>query len=261
MISTNLMEKNNSASRLLRLFQDNQGRQHNTQVLSVWAEAFELPSSLQTNDIVAEATSLLAAADAELNAMKATLLSKGVPEGLVVPYIERARNAVSPTLLNNTWNNVVQHFAQDTLLAFQWFAYELNEDAHVVNQEDVTKLLAEIADLEAELMTAELSVSLRLFLLSHLKLMQTALRQSRIAGARPLQKAVRTTLQECELESEHLQEEVLASASTSTAKMVMEGFVKVWKGAVEACGDAEKLQKGAKVVGGAITALLEHFGQ
>lgn len=260
MIATNLMEKNNSASRLLRLFQDNHGRQQNTQVLSVWAEAFELPSGLQTNDMVVEATSLLSAADAELNAIKTTLLGKGVPEGLVVPYIERARCAVSPTLLNTTWNNVSQHFAVDTLLAFQWFAYELNEDAQVLNPEDVTKLLTEMADLEVELMTAELSVSLRQFLLSHLKLMQTALRQSRVAGARPLQKAVRTTQHECELESEHLQEEVQASAGTSAAKKVMEGFVRVWKGAVEVCGDAEKLQKGAKVIGGAVTALLEYLG-
>lgn len=260
MIATNLMEKNNSASRLLRLFQDTQGKQQNTQVLSIWAEAFELPNSLQTNDMVAEMTSLLGATDAELNAIKASLLGKGVPEGLVVPYIERARSAVSPTLLNNTWNNVTQYFAVDTLLAFQWFAYELNEDAQVLNQEDVARLLAEMADLEAELMTAELSVGLRQFLLSHLKLMQTALRQSRVAGARPLQKAVRTTQQECELESEHLQEEVQASAGTSAAKKVMEGFVKVWKGAVEICGDAEKLQKGAKVLGGAVTALLEYLG-
>lgn len=148
-----------------------------------------------------------------------------------------------------------------TFLAFQWFSYELNEDAQVLNQEDVAKLLAEMSGLEAELMTAELSMGLRQFLLSHLKLMQTALRQSRVAGARPLQKAVRTTQQECELESEHLQEEVQASTGTSAAKNVMERFVKVWKGAVEVCGDAEKLQKGAKVLGGAVTALLEYFGK
>ncbi len=242
------MEKNNSASRLLRLFHDNQGKQQNTQVLSVWAEAFGLPSQLPQTDMAVELSALLGTADRELQSIKTALLARGVPEGLVVPYIERGRSAVSTTLLSATWSNVTQYFAQDTLLAFQWFAYLLDQEAQAVSPEDVAKLLEEMASLETELLTAELSPGLKQFLLSHLKAMQDALRHSRIAGVKPIQRAVRTVQNDCELEGEQLSAEVQATPDKSTAQKVGEKFAAVWKKAVELSGDVEKIQKGAKVL-------------
>lgn len=228
--------------------------------MSVWAEAFGLPSQLPQTDMAVEISALLSTADRELQAIKTTLLKRGVPEGLVVPYIERGRSAVSTTLLPSTWNNVTQYFAQDTLLAFQWFAYLLDEEAQAINSEDVTKLLEEMASLETELQTAELSAGLKQFLLSHLKAMQDALRQSRIAGVKPIQRAVRTVHNDCEFEGEQLSAEVQATPDKSIARKVGEKFTTIWKKAVELSGDVEKIQKGAKALTETAVAVITFIG-
>jgi DNA primase len=199
---------------------------------------------------------LLSTADRELQTIKSTLLARGVPDGLVAPYIERGRSAVSTTLLPTTWNNVTQYFSQDTLLAYQWFSYLLDEEIQSINPEDVSKLLEEIANLETELQTAELSPGLKQFLLSHLKAMQDALRQSRIAGAKPIQRAVRTVQSDCEFEGEHLSAEIKATPDKSTAKKAGEKFTNIWKKAVELSGDIEKIQKGAKTLSETAVAVI-----
>lgn len=257
MIATQLMEKNNSAGRLLRLFHENQGRAQNIQVLGVWAEAFGLPSNLPATDMAVEVSVLLGAVDRELQTIKATLLASGVPEGLVVQYIERGRSAVSTTLLPSSWNNVTQYFGQDTFLAFQWFSYLLAEDAQLVALDDVANLLEEMASLESEITTAELSPGLKQFMLSHLKAMQDALRLSRVAGAKPIQRAVRTVQNDFELEEEGLSAEVEATPDKTTARTVAESFAAIWKKAVDLSGDAEKIQKGAKVLTESAVALLK----
>ena len=261
MIATDLMEKNNSAGRLLRLFNDTHSKQQNVQARSIWPEVLGLSVSLPEHDLTAELATMLTPVDDELKQIRVALLSKGIPDGLVSPYVDKARNAVTATLLTAPWSNVTQYFTADTLLAFQWFAFELNEEIQAISQEDVAKLLEEMASLEAELQTAGLSSGLKEFLLSHLRQMQTALRQSRIAGTKPLQKAVRTTQHECELEAEHISAEVQVTNDKTAAKKVIERFITVWKGAVKLAGDTEKLEKGAKAIGGTVTTLLEYFSK
>ena len=248
MTATSPIEKDNSANRLLRLFQANHGKQQGTLVLSVWAEAFCLPSQLPQTDLAVEVSALLSAADKELQSIKAVLLARGVPEMLVVPYIERGRTALSTTLLPASWNNVTQYFSNDTFLAFQWFAYLLDEDAQSLNPEEVKNLLEEMASLEAELHAAVLSPGLKQFLLSHLKAMQDALRQSSVAGVKPIQRAVRAIQSDCEIDSAQLSAEIQATPDKSTAQKTGAKFMAMWKKAVELSGDVEKMQKGAKAL-------------
>ncbi len=59
-----VIEKNNSAGRLLRLFQENCERPVNSQIISIRVETFEITSNFDAICMEAEATGLLVSADA-----------------------------------------------------------------------------------------------------------------------------------------------------------------------------------------------------
>lgn len=250
-----LLNKNNSAGRFLRLFNGALHHHPNTAMAEVWRESFFLPSSLNGGELHHEVASLLTAATEELRAMQAHLIDSGLPPNLVYPYIDKARNAVSVSILISTWSSAVQYLTPEALLAFQWFSFHLPEESHAATSDDIENLHQCLQELEALLDSEVLPPGITTFLKNHAAAMHAALRQAPISGVHQLRKAVRATAADAHFERDELRAETADISKQSAIAKAYELFCRSWKKGAEMSGDAEKYAKGAKVLSDAFESV------
>ncbi len=254
-MDTILLNKNNSAGRFLRLFNGARHHQPNTAISEVWKESFFLPPSLNGAELHHEVASLLTAATVELRAMQAHLIDSGLPPSLVQPYVDKAKNAVSVSILTASWSSAVQYLTPETFLAFQWFSYHLPEESHAATSEEIESLHQCLQELEALLDSEVLPPATTTFLKNHATAMHAALRQAPISGVQQLRKAVRATAAEAHFEREELRAENTDLNKQSVITKARELFCRTWKKGAEMSGDAEKYAKGVKVLGDAFEGI------
>jgi hypothetical protein len=183
----------NSALRLHAFISALPHHADNTQVLSAWAKAL----AVETTDgnrqarLVTEQLSLLAN---EIDFVRHGMTQADFSQHLYASALSAMEAALSPMQLPGTWNSVRQYFKPEHLLALQFCSEILPDEEDEISQEDLSTIQALVAELE-ELAnrSSDIPIRLRQLLLNQTANIRGALAGYRIAGAKALRDAVRSS--------------------------------------------------------------------
>ena len=200
------MAKNtNAASRLHTLLAAASKHADTAVTLDVWTTVFEIAEKEQSRRALAVAGKLKLMHD-ELEELRPRMQQSGISEHMYVPYFNRIEHALSPISLGAHWSGVKPHLGQDALVALAFCSEILPHEEDEVELSELTKLLAEIEELEEALRKATIPTTLKVVIQRQLDLIRTAISGYKIVGARPLREAARAAMVEMLVHKEELKQ-------------------------------------------------------
>ncbi|CAN7782241.1 hypothetical protein LJR296_008096 [Cupriavidus necator] len=178
--------KQNSAARLLTIFNSLRHRPANGVGQDVWAAVLEIEENAHPSK-ERRLVSQLEAIIHEVELVKEGLANLEVPEQLYSPTMAALIEAASPAIIRTTWNNPVR---EEYLLCMGWAQYVLPCEGEVVEAAAIEDLLAILQDLKQQITVADFPTPLRVFLEKHIREIEKALDNYSISGSLPLASAL-----------------------------------------------------------------------
>jgi hypothetical protein len=190
------MSKNlNSAARLHRILEQAHTQADNTQTLEAWATLFKVSEPHPIKKVVAVGE-LVHAMHRELEIAASGLADKDFSKSLYENAFSRVGNALSPMLFPSQWNSVKQYLTPDTLIALAFCSEILPNEEAEISLEELAEISSKVLELKATLSENDLPARLRALILHHIELIERALADYQITGAKALREAGRTALGE-----------------------------------------------------------------
>ena len=194
--TTPSMAKNlNSATRLLRILEKASEYQDNTQTLEAWAKLLGV-SVDNPNRRAVEVGELVHAMHRELDLAAAGLKGANFSKSLYESAFSRIEHAISPMLLPATWNQVKQYLTPDVLTALAFCTEILPDEENQISTEELASIQEKVEELRVTLAEAETPPRLRQLIQHHIELIDRALSEYSVVGAKALREAGRTALGE-----------------------------------------------------------------
>jgi len=190
------MAKNlNSATRLLRILEKASEHQDNTQTLEAWARLLGVSVENPHRKAV-EVGELVHAMHRELDLAASGLAGANFSKGLYESAFTRIEHAISPMLLPATWNQVKQYLTPDVLTALAFCTEILPDEESQISAEELDSIRKKVEELRATVSDAETPIRLRQLIQHHIALIDRALSEYAVVGAKALREAGRTALGE-----------------------------------------------------------------
>ncbi len=190
------MAKNlNSATRLLRILAKAPEHQDSTQTLEVWAKLLEVDVDSRNRKAV-EVGELIHAMHRELDLAAAGLAGANFSKSLYESAFTRIEHAISPMLLPTTWNQVKQYLTPDVLTALAFCTEILPDEESQISAEELEAIRQKVEELRATITDADTPARLRQLIQHHIELIERALSEYMVVGAKALREAGRTALGE-----------------------------------------------------------------
>jgi len=122
-------ERNNSAGRLSKLFESAWRQGDQQKIIEAWCKVLGLEGKDQHSNsfAISETLSLVRA---EIDHVQSQMALLGIATDLYASYLQRCRNALNITNLQNNWASPKAQIKEDTLLCLKYCA-ELTEDEAV----------------------------------------------------------------------------------------------------------------------------------
>lgn len=188
------MGKNlNSATRLLRILEKASEYQHNAQVLDTWAK---LLGVVVTNRRAVAVGELIHAMHQELDLAAAGLAGANFSKILYESAFTRVELAISPMLLSATWDQVRQYLTPEVLTALAFCTEILPDEENQISAEDLVSIKEKVNELRVTVADADTPPRLRQLIQHHIELIDRALSEYLVVGAKALREAGRTALGE-----------------------------------------------------------------
>jgi hypothetical protein len=233
------MAKNlNPASRILRVLEETTSTTDNTQVLEAWANIFFIKEAQPIKRAVA-VTQLLQAMHQELELASNGLAKASFSVSLYESAFSKIENAISPMILPNTWNSARQYLSAEVFTALAFCAEILPDEESQISQEDLIEIQNQVDELRDTLATANLPARLRTLIEHHISLIENALSEYKIVGAKALREAGRAALGEII--------EVRAEISESKEEPAIKKLDATWKKVNNVADIALKAEKLAQL--------------
>ena len=190
------MAKNlNSATRLLRILEQAGVYPDNHQTVDAWAQLLHVQSNHPIRRAIAVGE-LLRSMHHELEIAAAGLATASFSKSLYEPAFSRIENAISPLLLQNSWNHVKHYVTPDVLTALAFCTEILPDEETQISSEDLAAIRGKLEDLRVAVSAADTAPRLRVLVQHHVDLIERALAEYLIVGAKALREAGRTALGE-----------------------------------------------------------------
>lgn len=190
------MSKNlNSASRLIALLQQAAAQSDNTPVLEVWANLFALTETNQNRKAIAVAERLRSM-HRELDIVSDQLRNASFSTELYEGHLSRIEHALSTMLLPGTWNQVKQYLPPDVLTALAFCSEILPDEETQISEQELAEIKSKVEELRATLDDATIPPRLSQLIRHHIELIEHALAEYPIAGAKAFREAGRAALGE-----------------------------------------------------------------
>lgn len=190
------MAKNlNSATRLLRILERASEQPDNTQTLDAWSKLLSVTAD-NPNRRAVEVSELVHAMHRELGVAAAGLESADFSESLYQTAFARIEHAISPMLLPTTWNQVKQYLTPEVLTALAFCAEILPDEENEIALEELEAIQNRVIDLRVTVHDASTPLRLRQLIYHHIDLIERALSEYRVVGAKGLREVARTALGE-----------------------------------------------------------------
>jgi hypothetical protein len=230
--------KINPASRVLRLIEQAPSFPDNTQTLEVWAKLFGIEDGNPHRRVVAVGE-LVHASLRELDLIADGMKAAAFPSALYDTVLDKLRHAFSPMLLPGTWNQARQYFGADVLTSLAYCSEILPDEETQISDADLSEIRSRLSELRESLVGSEVSDRLRKLITHHIELIERALCEYPIAGAKALREAGHTAHGEI-IEA---RDEIAAARQTEPVSKLE----KTWKKINEAADVAFKAEKIAQL--------------
>lgn len=190
------MAKNlNSATRLLRILEKASEYQDNIQTLEAWAKLLGVAVD-NPNRRAVEVGELVHAMHRELDLVAAGLSGTNFSKSLYESAFTRIEHAISPMLLPATWNHVKQYLTPDVFTALAFCTEILPDEENQISAEELSAIRQKVEELRATVADTETPARLRQLIQHHTELIDRALSEYSVVGAKALREAGRTALGE-----------------------------------------------------------------
>lgn len=185
----------NSASRLHSILARASGMADNATVLTVWSEAFQIeePNDARKALRVSERLGWL---HQELEILRNQMQGAEFSEELYASPLNRIEQSISTLLLQSNWASCKQYLSADTLLALAFCIEILPDEEGQINEADIDAIRSLVRELSEHLSSSTLPDSLKALIQHHIELIERAVAQYPIVGAKALREAARTALGE-----------------------------------------------------------------
>jgi len=128
----------------------------------------------------------------QLDLVQVGLTRLGIPDELYAGQLAALRNGFSSSNLSQPYQNLRGQFTVEVRLLLLWAAFVLEDEGGLADQTALGELVKSILGVIADVQASSLPPTLREFLVSHLTDLLVGLQTSPFAGARDLQKAVKS---------------------------------------------------------------------
>jgi len=177
----------------------------NATVLAVWSGVFQIeePNDARKALRVSERLSWL---HQELEILRNQMQGVGFSEELYASPLNRIEQSFSTLLLQANWASCKQYLSADTLLALAFCIEILPDEEGQIAEADIDAIRSLIRELSGLLSSSALPNSLKTLIQHHIELIERALAQYPIVGAKALREAARTALGEIIEEKDSIKE-------------------------------------------------------
>lgn len=196
----------NSATRLHRVLQQAGNHGDGVQVMEAWAKIFGIVES-NPNKRALLVAERLAAMQRELEHVQIQMRQANFSESLYTGALTNIEQALSSMLLSGNWNQVKQYLLRETFVALAFCTEIIPDEESDISQEALAEISNLVADLRASLLEANISPRLQELIKHHISLIERAIAEYPIAGAKALREAARAGLGELIEVREVLKEE------------------------------------------------------
>lgn len=212
----------NSASRLYSLLEQSLNEVDSAQILEVWAKLLGVSES-SANRKAALVSERLRWMYRELELVVAQMHLLDYSEKLYASAISNIEHAMSTMILSGTWSQAKQYLGRDTLVALAFCSEILPDEESQISADELGQIQALIDELCLSISPSELPPRLVTLIQHHIDLIQHALAEYPITGAKALREAARTGLGELI----EVKETVKASRETSEISKLGAAWKKV----------------------------------
>ena len=191
------MPKNiNAASRLHAVLQQAAGMSTNASSLAVWENIFQIqeePNEARKAVLISDRLRWM---HQQLEIARSQMKQANLSENLYIAAFNNIEQAISTLILTAQWNNGVQYLKPETLLALEFCSEILPDEESLIDPHVLEEIRSMVQELEKSLAVTDLPESLVALILNHIELINRALNQYPITGAKALREAARTALGE-----------------------------------------------------------------
>ena len=180
---------NNSATRLHRLLKALGEQPDKRRVSDAWAMVLginEVDDDKRSYETVEALGRLHRQVDTARRLMRSTEISQELYESA----LNRCKRAMSVDTLSAKMSDIRQNLAPDVLIAIAWCGETLAQDEQELEPEVLAELQSEVEALRAAIEREDLPASLREFVSEQIQIIEKALREFPIVGARALSEAL-----------------------------------------------------------------------
>lgn len=199
------MPKNiNSASRLHSLLsKTTYSHAPTAPVLDVWTKLFEInePNTTRSPFLVSERLRWMLR---ELEFIAEQMDKLDFSKHLYVNAIANIQNAISSMILSGQWAQAQQYLGTDTLLSLDFCSEILPDEESAIAEDELSQIQELVNELRSSLSASELPPRLVSLIQHHIELIQQALAEYPITGAKALREAAHTGLGEYMLVKESI---------------------------------------------------------
>lgn len=252
-MSADSNNKQNSAARLLTIFDSLQHRRDSRPGRDVWAELLGIGEDAVPSK-ERRVISQLDAIIAQIDLTREGLANKEVPEQLYAPTLHALAEAASATTIRGTWTNPVR---QEYLLCLGWAQYTLPCEGEVIEAAAIEGLRETLTELKGQVAAAGFPVALRGYLEKSIRAIEKALDDYAISGSLPLASAIDGLYAEAVGRAPDLG--AAYQQGTKSQKSTLERFATLAKTAAELVKSGETLARFTMLVGQNAPRALEWF--
>jgi hypothetical protein len=190
-----MTSKRNSATRILAVLEVALREPQNPPTHSVWAKALGLdvngsPRTLQS------VVQLLTAMSAELDLAREHLAKIDFTKSLYEIPLDKIENAISPIHFTNSWLQVSHLLAPDVIISLKFLVEILPDEESEISEESLEEINRKVEELRASAEDSEIPLRLARLISHHIKLIERALSEYQITGAKAFREVARTALGE-----------------------------------------------------------------
>lgn len=185
----------NSATRLVRILESTQTKGVHQQSLEVWANALAI-EKLDTKKRNSKTFELVLSMNEELDSLRAQTKSLNIPSIVYESDLNQVENALDPILINSNWTSVRQYVTPEVLKSLNYLSHLLPDEESEISESDFSDLSEKIFELKCLLEDATITARLRKLIEHHIQLIEKAMAEYRVCGAKSLREAAHTGLGE-----------------------------------------------------------------
>lgn len=235
-----------------------------TPAIQVWARVFDIVPAASEGNLPAELEYEVLDALRDLRAEVAYVEEQVRGSEAAKPasqIAETVRAMTATNQLHNDWNHVRTNLLRPDLVGAWYWAALSQALAHTDSEIDPTKvdeLRRDLERLEESARDQGLPLELRMLIDKQVRQIRSAIRKFSIRGVAPIQEVASSVIGDAVIGHAILVE---AERSESAAARVAVSRLKtLWGALVRFAGDADKMEKLVKIVGGVIKALPGNHG-